>query len=89
MITLFSNVYRFIFAEGAKPSSTTAGESSVVQMLGSLFDRVESEYGVFATRFYRAFRPKARKHFYSSLYYEKELFIGIIQTNLFTIKHLT
>ncbi|KAK7023667.1 hypothetical protein SK128_026823 [Halocaridina rubra] len=49
---------KFIFAEGAKPSSTAAGENSVVQMLGSLFDMVEREYGMFATRFYRAFRPK-------------------------------
>ncbi|KAK4298504.1 hypothetical protein Pmani_029160 [Petrolisthes manimaculis] len=51
---------KFIFAEGAKPSSTAAGENSVVQMLGSLFDMVEREYGIFATRFYRAFRPKAQ-----------------------------
>ncbi|XP_042204947.1 kinase D-interacting substrate of 220 kDa B-like isoform X3 [Homarus americanus] len=51
---------KFIFAEGAKPSSTAAGENSVVQMLGSLFDMVEREYGLFATRFYRAFRPKAQ-----------------------------
>nr|XP_045615687.1 kinase D-interacting substrate of 220 kDa B-like isoform X5 [Procambarus clarkii] len=51
---------KFIFAEGAKPSSTAAGENSVVQMLGSLFDMVEREYGMFATRFYRAFRPKAQ-----------------------------
>ncbi|XP_037785034.1 kinase D-interacting substrate of 220 kDa B-like isoform X1 [Penaeus monodon] len=49
---------KFIFAEGAKPSSTAGGENSVVQMLGSLFDMVEKEYGMFATRFYRAFRPK-------------------------------
>lgn len=53
------HLLRFIFAEGAKPSSTAAGENSVVQMLGSLFDMVEREYGMFATRFYRAFRPKA------------------------------
>ncbi|XP_050730432.1 kinase D-interacting substrate of 220 kDa B-like isoform X8 [Eriocheir sinensis] len=51
---------KFIFAEGAKPSSTAAGENSVVQMLGSLFNMVEREYGMFATRFYRAFRPKAQ-----------------------------
>ncbi|XP_076046532.1 ankyrin repeat-rich membrane spanning isoform X4 [Oratosquilla oratoria] len=50
---------KFIFAEGAKPSSTAAGENTVVQMLGSLFDMVEREYGMFATRFYRAFRPRA------------------------------
>ncbi|CAL4079843.1 unnamed protein product, partial [Meganyctiphanes norvegica] len=50
---------RFIFAECAKPSSTADGENSVVQMLGSLFDMAEKEYGIFATRFYRAFRPKS------------------------------
>ncbi|CAL4067998.1 unnamed protein product [Meganyctiphanes norvegica] len=50
---------KFIFADGAKPSSTAAGENAVVQMIGSLFDMVEREYGVFSTRFYRAFRPRA------------------------------
>lgn len=30
-------------------------------MLGSLFDKVEQEYGLFATRFYRAFRPKSQR----------------------------
>ncbi|KAG0717264.1 Kinase D-interacting substrate [Chionoecetes opilio] len=58
---------KFIFAEGAKPSSTSAGENSVVQMLGSLFDMVEREYGMFSTRFYRAFRPKAREGFFVAL----------------------
>ncbi|CAL4201954.1 unnamed protein product, partial [Meganyctiphanes norvegica] len=51
---------KFIFGEGAKPSSSTAGENSVVQMLGSLFDKIEDEYGLFATRLYRAFRPKPK-----------------------------
>ncbi|KAL7648710.1 UNVERIFIED_CONTAM: hypothetical protein RMT77_000617 [Armadillidium vulgare] len=50
---------KFIFAEGAKPSSTGAGGNSVVQILGSMFDMVENQYGIFPTRFYRAFRPKA------------------------------
>lgn len=58
---MFVAVPRFVFADGAKPGSTAAGESSVVQLLGSLFDKVEAEYGVFATRFYRAFRPKPRE----------------------------
>merc|ERR1719341_2704232 len=53
---------QFVFAEGAKPGSTAAGENSVVQMLGSLFDEVEGCYGVFATRFYRAFRPKSQNN---------------------------
>jgi hypothetical protein len=40
-------------------SSTTGGENSVVQMLGSLYDSIENDYGAFPTRLYRAFRPKS------------------------------
>lgn len=39
-------------------SSTTGGENSVVQMIGSLYDSIENHYGTLATRLYRAFRPK-------------------------------
>lgn len=41
-------------------SSTTGGESSVVQMLGSLYDAIEKDFGGMPTRLYRAFRPKIR-----------------------------
>jgi type VI protein secretion system component VasF len=43
-------------------SSTTGGENSVVQMLGSLYDSIENDYGAFPTRLYRAFRPKSGDH---------------------------
>lgn len=31
----------------------------MVQMLGSLYDSIENDYGAFSTRLYRAFRPKS------------------------------
>lgn len=37
------------------------GENSVVQMLGSLYDAIENDYGAIATRLYRAFKPKPGK----------------------------
>ncbi|XP_049858446.1 kinase D-interacting substrate of 220 kDa B isoform X1 [Schistocerca gregaria] len=52
---------RFYFTDQTRVSSTTGGENSVVQMLGSLYDSIERDYGAFATRLYRAFRPKAVK----------------------------
>ncbi|CAH1134842.1 unnamed protein product [Ceutorhynchus assimilis] len=52
---------RFYFTEQTRVSSTTGGENSVVQMIGSLYDSIESHYGTFATRLYRAFRPKPDK----------------------------
>ena len=44
-------------------SRSTRGENSVVQMIGSLLDSIEGDYGVVATRLYRAFRPKPSKSF--------------------------
>jgi ankyrin repeat-rich membrane spanning protein len=55
--------FRFYFTDQTRVSSTTGGENSVVQMLGSLYDSIETDYGAFATRLYRAFRPKSGKHF--------------------------
>ncbi|XP_014273864.1 kinase D-interacting substrate of 220 kDa isoform X5 [Halyomorpha halys] len=52
---------RFYFTEQTRVGTTTAGESSVVQMIGSLYDAIEADYGVFSTRLYRAFRPKPIK----------------------------
>ncbi|PSN34444.1 hypothetical protein C0J52_21643 [Blattella germanica] len=48
----------FYFTDQTRVSSTTGGENSVVQMLGSLYDSIENNYGAFPTRLYRAFRPK-------------------------------
>ncbi|XP_035709866.1 kinase D-interacting substrate of 220 kDa B isoform X2 [Folsomia candida] len=47
----------FYFTDQTKISSTTGGENSVVQMLGSLYTCIENDYGVMSSRLYRAFRP--------------------------------
>lgn len=52
-------IVRFYFTDQTRVSSTTGGENSVVQMLGSLYDSIENDYGAFPTRLYRAFRPKS------------------------------
>ncbi|XP_066149832.1 kinase D-interacting substrate of 220 kDa B [Euwallacea fornicatus] len=52
---------RFYFTDQTRVSSTTGGENSVVQMIGSLYDSIESHYGTLATRLYRAFKPKPVK----------------------------
>ncbi|XP_030768252.1 kinase D-interacting substrate of 220 kDa B isoform X3 [Sitophilus oryzae] len=52
---------RFYFTDHTRVSSTTGGENSVVQMIGSLYDSIESHYGTMATRLYRAFKPKPVK----------------------------
>ena len=39
----------------------TGAENSVVQIIGSLYDSLETTYGTFATRLYRAFRPRPVK----------------------------
>lgn len=44
-------------------SSTAGGESSVVQMLGSLYDAIEKDFGGLSARLYRAFRPKISKRY--------------------------
>lgn len=51
-------LHRFYFTDLTRISSTTGGENSVVQMIGSLYDAIESDYGPLATRLYRAFKPK-------------------------------
>ena len=53
--------FRFYFTDQTKVSRSTRGENSVVQMIGSLLDSIEADYGVVATRLYRAFRPKPSK----------------------------
>lgn len=52
---------RFYFTDQTKVSRSTRGENSVVQMIGSLLDSIEADYGVVASRLYRAFRPKPGK----------------------------
>ena len=43
-------------------SLTLSGaENSVVQIIGSLYDSLETTYGTLATRLYRAFRPRPLK----------------------------
>ncbi|KAG8319111.1 hypothetical protein J6590_098338 [Homalodisca vitripennis] len=52
---------RFYFTDQTRVSSSAAGENSVVQMIGSLYDSIENDYGALSTRLYRALRPKALK----------------------------
>lgn len=52
---------RFYFTDQTRMSSTTSGENSVVQMIGSLYDAIENDYGSVVTRLYRAFKPRALK----------------------------
>lgn len=59
MINLF--YFRYFFTDQARVSSTSGGENSVVQMLGSLYDAIENHYGSLATRLFRTFKPKPGK----------------------------
>ncbi|KAB0794943.1 hypothetical protein PPYR_11782 [Photinus pyralis] len=52
---------RFYFTDQTRVSSTIAGENCIVQMIGSLYDAIENDYGSLATRLYRAFKPKPVK----------------------------
>ncbi|CAH0555430.1 unnamed protein product [Brassicogethes aeneus] len=52
---------RFFFTDQTRVSSTAGGENSIVQMIGSLYDAIENEYGAVATRLFRAFKPKPEK----------------------------
>ena len=44
-----------------KVITAAGGQNSVTQMIGSLYDAIEDHYGIFASRLYRAFRPKPLK----------------------------
>ncbi|KAF5273996.1 hypothetical protein FQA39_LY01111 [Lamprigera yunnana] len=59
---LSANPIRFYFTDQTRVSSTIAGENCVVQMVGSLYDAIEKDYGALATRLYRAFKPKTVKN---------------------------
>ncbi|XP_011701700.1 PREDICTED: kinase D-interacting substrate of 220 kDa [Wasmannia auropunctata] len=52
---------KFYFTDQTRVGTTAAGENAVVQMVGSLYDSVENDYGSLSTRLYRAFRPKPDK----------------------------
>ena len=52
---------KLIFTDQSKVSTSAGAENSVIQILGSLYDSLENNYGTFATRLYRAFRPRAVK----------------------------
>ena len=52
---------RLLFTDQTKVITSAGGQNSVTQMIGSLFDAIEDHYGIFATRLYRAFRPKPIK----------------------------
>ncbi|XP_044007245.1 kinase D-interacting substrate of 220 kDa B isoform X2 [Aphidius gifuensis] len=52
---------KFYFTDQMKVGTTVAGENAVVQMVGSLYDSIENDFGSLATRLYRAFRPKLSK----------------------------
>ena len=52
---------KLIFTDQSKVSTSAGAENSVIQILGSLYDNLEVTYGRFATRLYRAFRPRAVK----------------------------
>lgn len=49
---------RFHFTEGMKGGAGQEGEAMVVQMIGSLAEALECQYGRVATRLARAFRPR-------------------------------
>ena len=49
---------KLFFTDRSKVSTSAGTENSVIQIIGSLYDALETSYGTFATRLYRAFRPK-------------------------------
>lgn len=50
--------YRFHFTEGMKSGGGQEGDAMVVQMIASLGEALECQYGRVCTRLARAFRPK-------------------------------
>ena len=49
---------RLLFTDQTKVITSAGGQNSVTQMIGSLFDAIESQHGLFASRLFRAFRPQ-------------------------------
>lgn len=52
---------KYYFANQSKVTSTSAGENILVNIIGTLFDAIESDQGTLPTRLYRAFTPKSVK----------------------------
>ncbi|EFN63057.1 Ankyrin repeat-rich membrane spanning protein [Camponotus floridanus] len=52
---------KFYFTDQTRVGTTAAGENAIVQMISSLYDSIENDFGSFSTRLYRAFRPKPDK----------------------------
>ncbi|XP_078035636.1 ankyrin repeat-rich membrane spanning isoform X2 [Augochlora pura] len=52
---------KFYFTDQTRVGTSAAGENAVVQMVGSLYDSIENDFGSLSTRLYRAFRPKPDK----------------------------
>ncbi|XP_070172174.1 kinase D-interacting substrate of 220 kDa B isoform X3 [Polyergus mexicanus] len=52
---------KFYFTDQTRVGTTAAGENAVVQMVGSLYDSIENDFGLLSTRLYRSFRPKPDK----------------------------
>ncbi|CAB0040958.1 unnamed protein product [Trichogramma brassicae] len=52
---------KFFFTDQTRVGTTAAGENAIVQMVGSLYDAIEAEFGSLPTRLYRALKPKASK----------------------------
>uniref|UniRef100_A0A0K2UQ48 Uncharacterized protein n=1 Tax=Lepeophtheirus salmonis TaxID=72036 RepID=A0A0K2UQ48_LEPSM len=53
---------RLLFTEQTKVITSAGGQNSVTPMIGSLYDAVEKQYGKFASRLFRAFRPTPVKN---------------------------
>ncbi|XP_020296518.1 kinase D-interacting substrate of 220 kDa isoform X3 [Pseudomyrmex gracilis] len=52
---------KFYFTDQTRVGTNAAGENAVVQMVASLYDSIENDFGSLSTRLYRAFRPKPNK----------------------------
>ena len=53
-----ANPIRFYFSDHAKLSTSAGRESCLLHLIGSLYDALEKDYGTWAPRLYRAFRPE-------------------------------
>ena len=52
---------RLLFTDQTKVITSSGGQNSVTQMIGSLYDAIEIQYGMFASRWSPAFKI-AQKH---------------------------
>ncbi|CAB3376203.1 Hypothetical predicted protein [Cloeon dipterum] len=49
---------RFYFSDQSKLSAAAGREASLMNLIGSIYDALEKDYGTWAPRLYRAFRPE-------------------------------